>query len=933
VIYDPGLVAALTLKNSLTTQAASGGPDALGYTYKDSFAPGGPAFTWIPTTALSTQLVFPSSDDDYTGPITIGFPFQLYTGTYTTTFAGTNGFLSFGAGSDDNTPTPIPTAGDLNNYIGCFWADLYIQNASQGVWVERFGSAPNRYAVFTYRIQYFPTSFLPDPPGLWQVILYETSNQIKCQYKETAGPIFASGSESGIGLENTNGTVGLRYFYDGNFSGQVVGPLEDGLAIGFTPGAGTYPVYGTSRMSASYNVHPGDIATYTLVVSNTGTASDAATQVLDPIPANTTYIPGSTQVQGGGVLNANASHVDWSGVILTGQSVTITFRVQLTTLLNTVITNTATITDPQATLPVSLIDDSLKVQPRPNGGPDDFSYTYKDSYAPGGPTFSWIPTTTNSITVNFGVLPADDVYSGPITIGFPLKFYTGVYTDFFVSSNGLVSFGAGSDHNVNLPIPTPGDGASNYASCFWSDLYIKDAAQGIWVERFGSAPNRYTVITFRTAYFVNESAPPNLFQMILYEGSNQIKCQYADMPGPIDASGGGSTIGLENADETTGIQYYYGPIYAPSVGPLEPHLAIVFTPANLNVPAFVGSTKLASRAVHPGELLSYTLRVLNNGNAASTISTLSDPTPGGVTYVNGSAQVQGGGLLTANAAGVNWSGTVINSQRVTITYNTILHAPAGFITNTFTISDPAAAKSSVISVTTPVQPVQGLGVGPAPRYFYADNYSDNADAAFSWVPTTSASSKLTLLPNDDDGYNIVPISFTFRFDGRDYTNTVVSANGLVMFNAGVGSSEYSNQPIPTPGIVDSYATCFWDDQQAANTTQGIWYETFGGAPHRFTVITFMLDDATSAPPAAPYQYQMILYEGSNRIKCQYNDMTGSINGDGRHATIGVENKWGDGGVQYFYGPDNYPYYGPIESGLAIIFGPAKTIYLPLALKS
>jgi hypothetical protein len=100
---------------------------------------------------------------------------------------------------------------------------------------------------------------------------------------------------------------------------------------------------------------------------------------------------------------------------------------------------------------------------------------------------------------------------------------------------------------------------------------------------------------------------------------------------------------------------------------------------------------------------------------------------------------------------------------------------------------------------------------------------------------------------------------------------------------------------------------------------------------RLTAITFVLSDTTGAA-TQPYDYQMILYEGSDLIKCQYNDMSGSINGDGRHATIGVENKWGDSGVQYFFGPGNYPYYGPIENGLAILFEPAKNVYLPVVLK-
>ncbi len=34
-------------------------------------------------------------------------------------------------------------------------------------------------------------------------------------------------------------------------------------------------------------------------------------------------------------------------------------------------------------------------------------------------------------------------------------------------------------------------------------------------------------------------------------------------------------------------------------------------------------------------------------------------------------------------------------------------------------------------------------VGPEPRCFCVDNYSDNNAASFSWVPTTTASSKTT----------------------------------------------------------------------------------------------------------------------------------------------------------------------------------------------
>jgi hypothetical protein len=135
----------------------------------------------------------------------------LYTGTYTTTFAGTNGFLSFGGGGNDNTPTPIPTIGDLDNYIGCFWADRYIQNATQGVWVETFGSAPNHYTVITFRTAYFAD--INATPNLFQMILYEGSNQIKCQYADMSGSINGDGRHATIGVENKWGDGGVQYFF------------------------------------------------------------------------------------------------------------------------------------------------------------------------------------------------------------------------------------------------------------------------------------------------------------------------------------------------------------------------------------------------------------------------------------------------------------------------------------------------------------------------------------------------------------------------------------------------------------------------------------------------------------------------------------------------------------------------------------------------
>src|SRR5262249_32017792 len=150
-----------------------------------------------------------------------------------------------------------------------------------------------------------------------------------------------------------------------------------------------------------------------------------------------------------------------------------------------------------------------------------------------------------------------------------------------------------------------------------------------------------------------------------------------------------------------------------------------------------------------------------------------------------------------------------------------------------------------------------------------------------------------------------------------YTQVVISTNGLVSFNT-TGSPQYVNQPILEGNTPSNYATCFWTDQ-IVHATDGAWVETVGSAPNRTVVITFRLSDAGASGAQGPYRYQMILYEGSNRIKCQYMQMDGYPVGDGRGATIGIRNWLGNGGVQYFYGNRDGGTYGPIENQLAIQF--------------
>jgi hypothetical protein len=61
--------------------------------------------------------------------------------------------------------------------------------------------------------------------------------------------------------------------------------------------------------------------------------------------------------------------------------------------------------------------------------------------------------------------PKDDKKYGSFPIGFDFDFFGNTYSEFFVSSNGLVMFGAGSNAFSNVSIPDDGR-PDNYIAPF-----------------------------------------------------------------------------------------------------------------------------------------------------------------------------------------------------------------------------------------------------------------------------------------------------------------------------------------------------------------------------------------------------------------------------------------------------------------------------------
>ena len=140
------------------------------------------------------------------------------------------------------------------------------------------------------------------------------------------------------------------------------------VAIG--PGGIGEAASSTSRSASTWSsiphadgvVNPGDTLEYVIAIRNAGSATSIDTRLTDPIPANTTIVPGSAVTSQGVVLSESPLNVN-IGAIIPGSTVTVRFQVTVDpgTPDGTILVNQATATASNAS-PVPSDD---------NGVPED----------------------------------------------------------------------------------------------------------------------------------------------------------------------------------------------------------------------------------------------------------------------------------------------------------------------------------------------------------------------------------------------------------------------------------------------------------------------------------------------------------------------------------------------------------------------------------
>ncbi|HIC95726.1 TPA: DUF11 domain-containing protein, partial [Candidatus Bipolaricaulota bacterium] len=290
-------------------------PTHRGYTWSDSDQPEGPIYEWVDIVGIGTPITG-LGDDSITNPLPIGFPFPFYGNAFTAFRLCSNGFLSFTSTSTTYSNVLLPSGAEPFNLIAPFWDDLtFLLGGEAYYWTNNQDTLVVSYINVP--------RFGDEGPYTFQVIL-RADGSIIFQYQTMGEPT----DSATIGIQNADGTQGLTIAHDQayvhdelavlisppspppaiTFQVRIADPLPAGTVITNTAtlddgqghilqASATTTVLGPDLTGSTKTVDKamalaGDVLTYTIALRNAGPIT-ATASLVDPIPANTTYVPDS----------------------------------------------------------------------------------------------------------------------------------------------------------------------------------------------------------------------------------------------------------------------------------------------------------------------------------------------------------------------------------------------------------------------------------------------------------------------------------------------------------------------------------------------------------------------------------------------------------------------------------------------------------------
>ncbi|UCF71715.1 MAG: T9SS type A sorting domain-containing protein [candidate division WOR-3 bacterium] len=283
-------------------------------------------------------------------------------------------------------------------------------------------------------------------------------------------------------------------------------------------------------------------------------AGDSAANSGNPftLSANSSLTPG-TSVRFSLILNGNNGFVDTTGFRLT----------------------------------VGIIDSTSPLGPDAYGY---YAYDNGDTDYSEAPVYGWIeidprpPYNGPGDSISLG---ADETKTIPLPFSF--KFYGNWYDRISICSDGYIAMDSTWIADMyNWHIPGTG-GPPLLVSPFWDDLDPNATDSSGVVCYWYDATNHRFIIEYSRIQHIHDYANPTpselqTFEVILYDplynptqtGDGEVVFQYLDITND-DIWHNYATVGIENYDHTTGIEYTYADIYPTAAASLTDSRAIKFT--------------------------------------------------------------------------------------------------------------------------------------------------------------------------------------------------------------------------------------------------------------------------------------------------------------------------------------------------------------------
>jgi hypothetical protein len=224
-----------------------------------------------PTTGTAISL----TDDQSSGAINIGFPFQFYGTNYNQLYVSSNGFVSFVQPvTSDYTPESLPTCntGTPQSAIIACWQD-FNPGTGGSVTYTTTGVAPNRRFIISWNNIPFFGSTCPGLNSSFQIHLFETTNiiQIHIINKPDCATLWNTGWVTGLMGANSGANCNCGYIPTGY--NNVTGGMTN-QAFQYAPATGTLNGVTAQLVSLQWSVNGTNVGTanspnYTAFMLNT----------------------------------------------------------------------------------------------------------------------------------------------------------------------------------------------------------------------------------------------------------------------------------------------------------------------------------------------------------------------------------------------------------------------------------------------------------------------------------------------------------------------------------------------------------------------------------------------------------------------------------------------------------------------------------------